>query len=246
MNVAIIGSGTMGSGIAQVAAEKGLEVVLYDMKREQLDKALKTINGLLQKKVDKGKMAQAEKDAALARIQAVDSLGEKAAACDFVIEAIFENFAVKVQLFQELDKVCKPEAIIISNTSTLSISKMAEAFRDPTRFMGMHFFSPVPVMRLIEVVQIGRIIGHAATVRSPRISGQAHPTPSVAPAEAGATRFSRHQPGHVRQQLRDHFARAQFENEIILIGKLELGMHRAPVRRGNGDEFGQAIQLDFP
>ncbi|NLC08109.1 MAG: 3-hydroxyacyl-CoA dehydrogenase family protein [Syntrophomonadaceae bacterium] len=149
----IVGSGTMGSGIAQVAAERGLEVVLYDMKREQIDKALTTINGLLQKKVDKGKLAQDEKDSILARIQAVDSLGEKAAACDFVIEAIFENFAAKVQLFQELDKVCKPEAIIISNTSTLSISKMAEAFRDPTRFMGMHFFSPVPVMRLVEVVR---------------------------------------------------------------------------------------------
>jgi 3-hydroxybutyryl-CoA dehydrogenase len=149
----IAGSGTMGSGIAQVAAERGLEVVLFDMKREQIDKALATINGLLQKKVDKGKLAQDEKDLALARIQAVDSLGEKAAACDFVIEAIFENFAAKVQLFQELDKVCKPEAIIISNTSTLSISKMAETFRDPTRFMGMHFFSPVPVMRLIEVVR---------------------------------------------------------------------------------------------
>ncbi|MGI6649340.1 MAG: 3-hydroxyacyl-CoA dehydrogenase family protein [Bacillota bacterium] len=124
-----------------------------NINRLQIDKALATINGLLQKKVDKGKLAQDEKDLALARIQAVDSLGEKAAACDFVIEAIFENFAAKVQLFQELDKVCKPEAIIISNTSTLSISKMAETFRDPTRFMGMHFFSPVPVMRLIEVVR---------------------------------------------------------------------------------------------
>lgn len=149
----IAGSGTMGSGIAQVAAERGLEVVLYDLKREQTNKALKLISGFLQKKVDKGKLAETEKAAVLGRIEAVDHLGEKAAACDFVIEAIFENFAAKVQLFQELDRVCKPEAVIISNTSTLSISKMAETFRDPTRFMGMHFFSPVPVMRLIEVVK---------------------------------------------------------------------------------------------
>lgn len=149
----IAGSGTMGSGIAQVAAERGLGVVLFDLKREQTDKAMNSINGLLQKKVDKGKLDQTEKEAAIGRIQTVDLLGEKAGACDFVIEAIYENFEAKVQLFQELDKVCKPEAIVISNTSTLSISKMAETFRDPSRFMGMHFFSPVPVMRLIEVVR---------------------------------------------------------------------------------------------
>lgn len=149
----IAGAGTMGSGIAQVAAERGLEVVLFDLKKEQTEKAMKSISGLLQKKVDKGKLDQTEKEAVMGRIQTVDHLGEKAGVCDFVIEAIYENFAAKVQLFQELDKVCKPEAIIISNTSTLSISKMAETFRDPTRFMGMHFFSPVPVMRLIEVVR---------------------------------------------------------------------------------------------
>lgn len=153
MKLLVVGAGTMGTGISQVAAERGIDVLLYDFKPVQLAKTQKIINSFLQKKVDKGKLSSQEKEVVLKRIQLAEDLGDKVRQCDFVIEAIFENFEAKVQLFKQLDKVCNPEAILISNTSTLSISKMAEALQDPCRFMGMHFFSPVPVMRLVEVVR---------------------------------------------------------------------------------------------
>ena len=149
----VIGSGTMGSGIAQVAAEGGLDVLMYDVDSERLQAALKTINGFLQKKVDKAKLTEEDKNRIIARIKLLGELGEEAGGCDFVIEAVFENFDVKVDLLKKLDPVLNPGAIIASNTSTLNITRMSESLKNPGRFIGMHFFSPVPVMRLVELIQ---------------------------------------------------------------------------------------------
>jgi len=159
----VIGSGTMGGGIAQVAAESAIEVVLYDTDSDRLQSALKTISGFIQKKVAKGKITEVDRDNIIGRIKLVEDLGEEVFDCDFAIEAIFENFDVKVDLYKKLDEVMNPEAIIASNTSTLSITKMADTFRNPSRFIGMHFFSPVPLMRLVEVIRGEKTSDDAAT-----------------------------------------------------------------------------------
>ncbi|NPV90812.1 MAG: 3-hydroxyacyl-CoA dehydrogenase family protein [Firmicutes bacterium] len=148
----VVGSGTMGAGIAQVAVENGIGVLLYDTSQDQLDKARKTIEGFIQKKVEKGKLSAEDKDAIMGRLELIGDLSE-AAHADFVIEAIVELFAVKTELFKQLDGILSPEAVIASNTSSLSITEMAESLKDPSRFIGMHFFSPVPLMRLVEVVK---------------------------------------------------------------------------------------------
>lgn len=149
----VVGAGTMGGGIAQVAAESGLKVCLYDENFNQIKRTLETINGFLQRKVEKGKLTAQDKEDVIKRIRPIEKLGEEAGICDFAIEAIFENFNAKFELFKVLDKVLNSEATVASNTSTLSITKMSEAFQDPSRFVGMHFFSPVPLMRLVEVIR---------------------------------------------------------------------------------------------
>ena len=151
----VVGSGTMGTGIAQVAVENGINVLLYDTNQEQLAKARKTIEGFIQKKVEKGKLSADEKTAILGRLELIEDL-KMAGQADFVIEAIVEILDVKINLFKQLDDILGPDAVIASNTSSLSITELAEAFKDPSRFIGMHFFSPVPLMRLVEVVSGGK------------------------------------------------------------------------------------------
>jgi 3-hydroxybutyryl-CoA dehydrogenase len=147
----VIGAGQMGNGIAQVAAASGLAVIMNDVKQEFVDKGLKTIGGILARNVEKGKMTAAEKDALLGRIKSSVSLKDLAAA-DFVVEAATEKQDIKFQIFRDLDQMCKPGAILATNTSSIPIGRIAAQTQRPDKVIGMHFMNPVPVMKLVEII----------------------------------------------------------------------------------------------
>src|SRR5689334_8083414 len=150
--IVVIGAGTMGNGIAHTAAASGFDVALVDVGEELLARAVKTISSNLQRGVDKGKMTAEEKDQVLGRIRA--TTGDEALSdADVVIEAIVEDVAAKVALFQKLDRLTKPECLLASNTSSISITKIAAATKRPDKVIGMHFMNPVPVMTLVEVIR---------------------------------------------------------------------------------------------
>lgn len=150
--VGVVGAGTMGNGIAHVFARSGLPVVLADVDQPALDRGLITIEKNLAREVAKGKLVQTDADAARARV--TGTLDRKAlAGCDLVVEAATERFAVKQALFQELDGLLAASAILASNTSSISITKLAATTKRPDRVIGMHFFDPVPVMQLVEVIR---------------------------------------------------------------------------------------------
>ena len=148
----VAGSGLMGSGIAQVSAQAGYEVMLWDISGEMLEKNLGKMKSYLQSRVDKGKMSVEEKESILAKICPQSSL-EPACECEMVIEAVPEDIEIKCGLFSKLDAGCKPQTVFASNTSSLSISTLATAVRNPERFIGLHFFSPVAVMKLVEIIK---------------------------------------------------------------------------------------------
>jgi 3-hydroxybutyryl-CoA dehydrogenase len=150
--IAVIGGGTMGNGIAHVAALTGIEVTLIDVNQERVDFAMSTISGNLQRGVDKGKISAEEKEATLGRIRAAVN-AEAAADADLVVEAIVEDLEAKRTLFRTLDTACGEQTILASNTSSISITKLAAATRRPDRVIGMHFMNPVPVMKLVEVIR---------------------------------------------------------------------------------------------
>ena len=150
--VGVIGAGTMGNGIAHVFARGGYDVVLCDVEQRFLQRALETIGKNLEREAAKGKISADEKAAALKRIQAVTERG-KLADCDFVIEAATEKFEIKTEIFRDLDRVTRPEIILASNTSSISITKLAAQTRRAEKVIGMHFFNPVPVMKLVEVIR---------------------------------------------------------------------------------------------
>ena len=150
--VGVIGAGTMGNGIAHVLARSGYDVVLCEVAQQYLDRGLATIRKNLEREVAKNKITAEDSAAAVARIRgAVDrtSLSE----CDFVIEAATEKFAVKSEIFRDIDRICRPEIVLASNTSSISITKIAALTRRPGKVIGMHFFNPVPVMKLVEVIR---------------------------------------------------------------------------------------------
>jgi 3-hydroxybutyryl-CoA dehydrogenase len=150
--VGVIGAGTMGNGIAHVFARSGLPVVLADVDQPALDRGLSAIEKNLAREVVKGKLTQPDADAARARI--IGTLDRKAlAGCDLVVEAATERFAVKQSLFQDLDGLLAADAILASNTSSISITKLAATTKRPDQVIGMHFFNPVPVMQLVEVIR---------------------------------------------------------------------------------------------
>ncbi len=150
--VGVVGAGQMGNGIAHVAAQAGLNVVMQDLEDRFVEKGLATIGKNLQRGVDKGRMAQEEKEAILGRIQGTTRI-EDLAGCDMVIEAAVENVDVKLDLFAKLDEVVGPEALLASNTSSISITRIAAATGRPEKVIGMHFMNPVPVMKLVEVIR---------------------------------------------------------------------------------------------
>jgi 3-hydroxybutyryl-CoA dehydrogenase len=151
-SLGVVGGGQMGSGIAHVAAAAGCPVVLVDVEDGLLQKARAGIEKNLDREISKGKRAAEDKAAALGRLTLTTRV-EALAAVDAVVEAIVEDEAVKKELFARLDRVCKPEAILASNTSSISITRLASATRRPDRFIGMHFMNPVPVMALVEVIR---------------------------------------------------------------------------------------------
>ncbi|KYD26042.1 3-hydroxybutyryl-CoA dehydrogenase [Geobacillus sp. FSL W8-0032] len=150
--IMVVGAGQMGSGIAQVCAVAGYEVLLYDISSAQLDKGMANIQKLLARQVEKGKMAAEDKDAALSRLVRSTDLHD-AEKADLVIEAVVENMDVKTKLFAELDAIARPETILASNTSSLPITEIAAATKRPEKVIGMHFMNPVPVMKLVEIIR---------------------------------------------------------------------------------------------
>ena len=150
--VGVIGAGTMGNGIAHVFARSGFHVVLCDVEQRFLDRGLETIGKNLDREVAKNKISAADKVATLARISPVLERA-KLADCDLVVEAATEKFEIKTEIFRDLDRVCRPEIILASNTSSVSITKLAALTKRSDKVIGMHFFNPVPVMKLVEVIR---------------------------------------------------------------------------------------------
>jgi 3-hydroxybutyryl-CoA dehydrogenase len=150
--VGVVGAGTMGNGIAQVFASSGFEVKLRDVGEAQLERGMGSIRKSLAKLVEKGKVSQEESDAALGCISTTTELSDLSV-CDLVVEAIFENYDAKASAFKELDGLLHPKAILASNTSSIDITRLAAVTGRPDRFIGMHFFNPVPLMQLVEVIR---------------------------------------------------------------------------------------------
>lgn len=149
--IAVLGQGQMGSGITQHAATKGFEVLLYGRSLEKVEKAVAKIAAAYDKAIAKGRMTEDEKAAAVANIKATDKL-EDCADYDLVIEAIAEDLDLKKSTFVKLDSICKPETILATNTSSMSITTIADVTNRPGKVIGMHFFSPVPIMKLLELI----------------------------------------------------------------------------------------------
>lgn len=152
-NITVIGSGTMGNGIAHTFAQFGYKVSLVDIKEEFLTKALATITKNIDRQVAKGSITETDKKNILSNITTFTKLEEGAKNADLVVEAATENAELKLNIFRELDKICKPDAILASNTSSISITKIASVTTRHDKIIGMHFMNPVPVMKLVEVIR---------------------------------------------------------------------------------------------
>jgi 3-hydroxybutyryl-CoA dehydrogenase len=148
----VIGAGTMGNGIAHVFARGGFNVVLCDVEQRFLDRGIATITKNLDREVAKNKITASDKQTALGRIEPVTDRA-RLAECDFIVEAATEKFEIKTEIFRDLDRLARPEVILASNTSSISITKLAGLTKRPEKVIGMHFFNPVPVMKLVEVIR---------------------------------------------------------------------------------------------
>jgi len=150
--IGVVGAGTMGNGIGHAAAQSGYQVILVDLETSFVERGMETISRNLQRGVDKERMTAAEKDEILGRIRSGTDR-QLLAEADFIVEAIAEQFEAKAELFQQLDEITRPEVILATNTSSISITKLGAASRRPERFIGMHFMNPVPVMKLVEIIR---------------------------------------------------------------------------------------------
>lgn len=150
--IGVAGAGTMGNGIAQVAAEAGFQVIMRDLEDQFVQRGLAAVEKNLARAVEKGRKSQADADAVRNRIKGTTRM-EDFSEADLVIEAVIENMELKKEFYKELDAVCKSDAVLASNTSGLSITEMAAATKRPQKVVGMHFFNPVPVMKLVEVIR---------------------------------------------------------------------------------------------
>jgi 3-hydroxybutyryl-CoA dehydrogenase len=173
--IVVIGAGTMGNGIAHTAAASGFDVALVDVEAAILDRAMSIISSNLQRGVDKGKLTDAEKAGVLGRIRPSADI-QAAADADLVIEAIVENVSAKTALFQKLDHLAPPQCILASNTSSISITRIAASTRRPEQVIGMHFMNPVPVMPLMEVIR-GMATSDATCQRTEEIAKRMGKTP---------------------------------------------------------------------
>lgn len=152
-SIAVIGSGTMGNGIAHVFAQFGYQVALVDIQASQLEKAIASISKNMDRQVAKGTLSESEKSAALNRIQTFTQLEEGVKSADLVVEAATENEKLKLEIFKQLDQFTPASAILATNTSSISITKIAAVTQRPSQVIGMHFMNPVPVMKLVEVIR---------------------------------------------------------------------------------------------
>jgi len=152
-NISVIGGGTMGNGIAHVFAQSGYQVTLIDIKQEMLDKAVATITKNMDRLIAKEKLTETEKNDALSRLQTTTDLKSGVSNADLVVEAATENVTIKLQLFRDIDAAAPTHAILASNTSSISITKIASVTGRPDKVIGMHFMNPVPVMKLVEVIE---------------------------------------------------------------------------------------------
>jgi 3-hydroxybutyryl-CoA dehydrogenase len=150
--IGVVGAGTMGNGIAQVAAQIGYDVVMRDIEQSFVDRGLNSIDKFLGKSVEKGKLAAEEKAKIMTRIKGTTNIADLKAA-DFVVEAVIEDLALKKSVFKELDGLCRPEVVLATNTSSMSITEIAAATKRPDKVCGVHFFNPVPLMRLVEIIR---------------------------------------------------------------------------------------------
>jgi len=150
--IGVLGAGTMGNGIAQLAAQIGCEVVLRDIEDGFVDRGIKNIDKFLSKSVEKGKLEANEKNAIVGRIKGTTDMSALRDV-DFVIEAVLEDIELKKKVFRELDEICRPEVVLASNTSSMSLTEIAAATKRPEKVCGMHFFNPAPLMRLVEVIR---------------------------------------------------------------------------------------------
>ena len=150
--VGVVGAGAMGNGIAQVAAQIGCDVVMRDIEDSFVERGMKNIDKFLSRSVEKGKLQAGEKDAILGRIKGTTDMSD-IKDVDFVIEAVIEDLDLKKKVFKELDELCRPEVVLASNTSSMSLTEIAAATKRPDKVCGMHFFNPVPMMRLVEVIR---------------------------------------------------------------------------------------------
>jgi 3-hydroxybutyryl-CoA dehydrogenase len=150
--VGVVGAGIMGAGIAQAAAQAGYQVVIREINEELLKKGVGSINSFLTKSVEKGRMTQQDKDALMGRIKGTINMSDFSD-CDLVIEAVIENLELKRKVFAELDKICPPHAILATNASTVSIIDIAKATNRPDKVIGTHYFNPVAMMKLVEIVK---------------------------------------------------------------------------------------------
>lgn len=151
--VAVIGAGTMGNGIAHTFAQFGHEVSLIDLSKDSLEKAIQTITKNLDRQVNKGKISEDDKNSTLSNIKTYTDTKEGVAGVDLVVEAATENMEIKLNIFKQLDEICPPNVILASNTSSISITKIASVTSRPDKVIGMHFMNPVPVMKLVEIIR---------------------------------------------------------------------------------------------
>ena len=176
--IAVVGAGTMGNGIAHVFAQNGFDVRMIDLQAAQLEKALQTIAGNLDRQVQKGTLEAGEKEKTLRRIETFSSLKDGVAGASLVIEAATELEPVKIRIFEELDAFCDAGTILASNTSSISITRIAAATRRPGKVIGMHFMNPVPLMKLVEIIN-GYSTSEETTGEIVALSGQLGKTPCV-------------------------------------------------------------------
>jgi 3-hydroxybutyryl-CoA dehydrogenase len=150
--IGVLGAGAMGNGIAQVCAQTGYDVIMRDIADEFVQRGMKTIEGFLAKSVEKGKLSEDDKKKTMGRIKGTTKLDDLKDV-DFVIEAVLEDMTLKKQVFQEMDTLTRPEVILATNTSSMSITEIGAATKRPDKVVGMHFFNPVPLMKLVEVIK---------------------------------------------------------------------------------------------
>ena len=162
--IGVVGAGTMGNGIAQIAGQMGCDVVMSDIEMRFVEGGMKKIEAFLEKSVEKGKLDAKEKDAILGRIKGTADMADLKDV-DFVVEAVLEDLDLKKTVFKELDEMCRPEVILATNTSSMSITEIAASTKRPDKVCGMHFFNPVPLMRLVEIIR-----GYATSDETIRIT----------------------------------------------------------------------------